>query len=133
MELTTFLLFLLFIKKPTSLEFVDSNVVNTVNRKVISALFNRENRKTCTIVKCFQGITSNCFYSLFIFRLMRFEKTNEMLLNFNVLSVSRYESVEKDFHRYTTLLIDMKKDLDNAHSRIKLVHYMCLGLVASLA
>lgn len=51
--------------------------------------------------------------------LMRFEKTNEMLLNFNVLSVSRYESVEKDFHRYTTLLIDMKKDLDNAHSRIK--------------
>ena len=57
---------------------------------------------------------------------MRFEKTNEMLLNFNVLSVSRYESVEKDFHRYTTLLIDMKKDLDNAHSRIKLVRYVCL-------
>ncbi|KAI0214244.1 KxDL motif-containing protein 1 [Lamellibrachia satsuma] len=51
--------------------------------------------------------------------LIRFEKTNEMLLNFNVLSVARYESVQKDFHRYTTLLIDIKKDLDNAHSRIK--------------
>ena len=115
-----------FLWKNNTLEYVDRNVVNTVNRKTISALFNRENLKTCSILNSFQGITSNCLYSLFIFRLMRFEKTNEMLLNFNVLSVSRYESVEKDFHRYTTLLIDMKKDLDNAHSRIKSVPYVCL-------
>ena len=49
----------------------------------------------------------------------RFEKTNEMLVNFNQLSSSRYESLVKDFHAHTQLLEDMRNDLDNVFKRIR--------------
>ena len=45
--------------------------------------------------------------------LRRFEKTNEMLLNFNALSATRYENAAVDFRRHTALLLDMKRELDN--------------------
>ena len=44
---------------------------------------------------------------------VRFEKTNEMLLNFNALSATRYENAAVDFRRHTALLLDMKRELDN--------------------
>ncbi|KAH9505092.1 KxDL motif-containing protein 1 [Bulinus truncatus] len=53
--------------------------------------------------------------------LARFEKTNEMLINFNMLSLSRYEATLKHFHKHTVLLSDMKKDLDTVFKRIRLL------------
>lgn len=51
--------------------------------------------------------------------LMRFEKTNEMLLNFNILSKARYETTQHEFRKHTQLLSDMKIDLDNVFKRIR--------------
>jgi len=51
----------------------------------------------------------------------RFEKTNEMLLNFNRLSDARYESTEADFKKHIHLLHSMRKDLDNIFKRIRSV------------
>ena len=55
----------------------------------------------------------------YLSRLSRFEKTNEMLLNFNVLAKSRYETTCKEFSRHTQLLYDMKQDLDSCFTRIR--------------
>jgi len=52
-------------------------------------------------------------------RMSRFEKTNEMLLNFNRLSDARYESTQTDFRKHIHLLHDMRKDLDNIFRRIR--------------
>jgi len=54
-------------------------------------------------------------------RMSRFEKTNEMLLNFNRLSDVRYESTQTDFRKHIHLLHEMRKDLDNIFRRIRLV------------
>ncbi|XP_064619032.1 kxDL motif-containing protein 1-like [Lineus longissimus] len=51
--------------------------------------------------------------------LSRFEKTNEMLLNFNVLSANRYAASVQEFKKHTQLLLDMKKDLDSIFRRIR--------------
>ena len=51
----------------------------------------------------------------------RFEKTNEMLLNFNRLSDARYEQTQTDFRKHIHLLHDMRKDLDNIFRRIRSV------------
>ena len=56
-------------------------------------------------------------------RMTRFEKTNEMLLNFNRLSDARYELTQTDFKKHIHLLHDMRKDLDNIFRRIRSV--MC--------
>lgn len=53
------------------------------------------------------------------FRLSRYEKTNEMLINFNLLSSSRYEVTVKEFQNHTQLLSDMKRDLDSIFKRIR--------------
>ncbi|XP_076465089.1 uncharacterized protein LOC143296938 isoform X2 [Babylonia areolata] len=53
--------------------------------------------------------------------LQRFEKTNEMLINFNQLSSTRYEASVKDFQQHTQLLYDMKKDLDSIFKRIRVL------------
>ena len=53
--------------------------------------------------------------------LSRFEKTNEMLLNFNQLSASRYETTCQEFNKNTALLTDMKKDLDAIFRRIRVL------------
>jgi len=53
--------------------------------------------------------------------LSRFEKTNEMLLNFNVLSSTRYTSTDLDFRSHIHLLLDTKKDLDAVFKRIRLL------------
>jgi len=53
--------------------------------------------------------------------LTRFEKTNEMLLNFNALSAARFENASADFKRHTALLLDMKRDLDIIFRRIRLL------------
>jgi len=53
--------------------------------------------------------------------LSRFEKTNEMLINFNLLSTARYDVTVKEFHQHTQLLYDMKKDLDGVFKRIRVL------------
>lgn len=61
--------------------------------------------------------------------LSRFEKTNEMLSNFNNLSAARYEKTLEEFKEHTQTLLDMKKDLDSIFRRIRLVITM-LGLIS---
>ena len=59
--------------------------------------------------------------SFFIFRLQRFEKTNEMLANCNQLSITRLKDATNDFKKHTALLVDMKKDLDYILKKIKTI------------
>lgn len=54
-----------------------------------------------------------------IFRLQRFEKTNEMLTNCNALSASRLKQAGVEFKKHTQLLLDMKKDLDIIFKKIR--------------
>ena len=68
-------------------------------------------------------------WSKFFLRLSRFEKTNEMLINFNLLSTARYDVTVKEFHQHTQLLYDMKKDLDGVFKRIRLNHDSILILI----
>ena len=49
----------------------------------------------------------------------RFEKTNEMLSNFNRLSAKRYEKTVEQFREHTDTLLTMKKDLDSVFRRIR--------------
>lgn len=63
--------------------------------------------------------TSEIMMLYFCSRLSRFEKTNEMLINFNMLSSSRFETTSQEFKRHTMLLYDMKKDLDVVFRRIR--------------
>ncbi|XP_077698377.1 kxDL motif-containing protein 1 [Eretmochelys imbricata] len=52
-------------------------------------------------------------------RLDRFEKTNEMLLNFNNLSNVRMQQMNERFLHHTRTLVEMKKDLDSIFRRIR--------------
>lgn len=56
-----------------------------------------------------------------IFRLQRFEKTNEMTLNCNILSASRLKKATEDLKEHTKLLHDMKKDLDYIFKKIRTI------------
>ncbi|XP_015266781.1 PREDICTED: kxDL motif-containing protein 1 [Gekko japonicus] len=49
----------------------------------------------------------------------RFEKTNEMLLNFNNLSCMRMQQMNERFLHHTRTLVEMKKDLDSIFRRIR--------------
>ncbi|NWY05127.1 KXDL1 protein, partial [Nothoprocta ornata] len=49
----------------------------------------------------------------------RFEKTNEMLLNFNNLSSVRMQQMGERFVHHTRTLVEMKKDLDSIFRRIR--------------
>uniref|UniRef100_A0A493TVM9 KxDL motif-containing protein 1 n=2 Tax=Anas platyrhynchos TaxID=8839 RepID=A0A493TVM9_ANAPP len=49
----------------------------------------------------------------------RFEKTNEMLLNFNNLSSLRMQQMSERFAHHTRTLVEMKKDLDSIFRRIR--------------
>lgn len=49
----------------------------------------------------------------------RFEKTNEMLLNFNNLSNVRLQQMNERFVNHTRTLVEMKKDLDSIFRRIR--------------
>ncbi|XP_060080793.1 kxDL motif-containing protein 1-like [Ylistrum balloti] len=51
--------------------------------------------------------------------LSRYEKTNEMLINFNMLSSTRFDATSQAFRSHTLLLYDMKKDLDAVFRRIR--------------
>ncbi|XP_060519266.1 kxDL motif-containing protein CG10681 [Cylas formicarius] len=53
--------------------------------------------------------------------LQRFEKTNEMLTNCNVLSANRLKTVGPEFKRHIHLLLDMKKDLDYISKKIRAI------------
>lgn len=53
------------------------------------------------------------------FRLQRFEKTNEMLLNCNALSNGRLKAANDDFKKHIKLINDMKKDLDHIFKKIR--------------
>ncbi|XP_061750197.1 kxDL motif-containing protein 1 [Nerophis ophidion] len=49
----------------------------------------------------------------------RFEKTNEMLINFNGLSDVRLQQMNERFLLHTRTLVEMKKDLDSVFRRIR--------------
>lgn len=49
----------------------------------------------------------------------RFEKTNEMLINFNGLSNMRLQQMTDNFMNHTRTLLEMKKDLDSIFRRIR--------------
>ncbi|XP_036749521.1 kxDL motif-containing protein 1 isoform X2 [Manis pentadactyla] len=49
----------------------------------------------------------------------RFEKTNEMLLNFNNLSSVRLQQMSERFVHHTRTLVEMKRDLDSIFRRIR--------------
>ncbi|XP_044514575.1 kxDL motif-containing protein 1 isoform X1 [Gracilinanus agilis] len=49
----------------------------------------------------------------------RFEKTNEMLLNFNNLSNVRMQQMSERFTHHTRTLMEMKKDLDSIFRRLR--------------
>nr|XP_015820231.2 kxDL motif-containing protein 1 [Nothobranchius furzeri] len=49
----------------------------------------------------------------------RFEKTNEMLINFNGLSNVRLQQMNERFLHHTRTLVEMKKDLDSIFRRIR--------------
>ncbi|MEE6488253.1 hypothetical protein FKM82_015167 [Ascaphus truei] len=51
----------------------------------------------------------------------RFEKTNEMLLNFNGLSSMRLQQMNDRFVHHTRTLVEMKKDLDIIFRRIRML------------
>lgn len=42
-----------------------------------------------------------------------------MLLNFNALSLARYETTANEFQKHTVLLTGMKRDLDAVFQRIR--------------
>jgi len=51
--------------------------------------------------------------------MLRFEKTNEMLINCNALSTIRFHMASQEFKRHTQLLLEMKKDLDIVFRRVR--------------
>ena len=59
--------------------------------------------------------------SSFCPRLDRFEKTNEMLLNFNNLSSARLQQMSERFLHHTRTLVEMKRDLDSIFRSIRWV------------
>ncbi len=64
--------------------------------------------------------------SVLLHRLQRFEKTNEMLLNFNSLSRARFDTTQLEFRKHTTLIASMKKDLDAVFKRIRCLEMSAL-------
>ncbi|XP_048651243.1 kxDL motif-containing protein 1 isoform X2 [Marmota marmota marmota] len=61
----------------------------------------------------------------------RFEKTNEMLLNFNNLSSARLQQMSERFLHHTRTLVEMKRDLDSIFRRISFwwTQHLCLYVV----
>ncbi len=54
-------------------------------------------------------------------RMTRFEKSNEMLVNCNALSSTRFQNGELDFKKHTQMLTEMRKDVDNIFRRIRAI------------
>ena len=75
-------------------------------------------KNKCTFFN-FCRILMFTFESLFRFRLQRFEKTNEMLVNCNALSQVHLQKANQEFKKHISLLNDMKKDLDNIFKRVR--------------
>ncbi|CAI6361407.1 unnamed protein product [Macrosiphum euphorbiae] len=50
--------------------------------------------------------------------LQRFEKTNEMLTNCNLLSMSHLKTTSQDLKKHTQMLAELRKDLDSTFKRI---------------
>uniref|UniRef100_A0A8C4WUA8 KxDL motif-containing protein 1 n=1 Tax=Eptatretus burgeri TaxID=7764 RepID=A0A8C4WUA8_EPTBU len=67
---------------------------------------------------CFCGMDLNFIMTLHS-RLGRFEKTNEMLINFNALSASRFPIMSERFQQHTHTLTELKRDLDTIFRRIR--------------
>jgi len=51
--------------------------------------------------------------------LQRFEKTNEMLSNVNILSQSRLSTAQREFKIHTQNLLEMKKEMEGIFKRIR--------------
>jgi len=51
--------------------------------------------------------------------LQRYEKTNEMLSNVNILSASRLSTAQREFKIHTQNLLEMKKEMERIFIRIR--------------
>ncbi|XP_075544541.1 kxDL motif-containing protein CG10681 [Dermacentor variabilis] len=75
---------------------------------IAHALANQVNHKDIqSIIQCQKQV------------LGRLEKTNEMLINCNALSATRFAVASQDLKKHTQLLFDLKKDLDSVFKRIR--------------
>ena len=68
---------------------------------------------------CLALVIKDHLLNYFENRLDRFEKTNEMLINFNGLSNVRLQQMNERFLLHTRTLVEMKKDLDSIFRRIR--------------
>uniref|UniRef100_UPI00358E07F9 kxDL motif-containing protein 1 n=1 Tax=Myxine glutinosa TaxID=7769 RepID=UPI00358E07F9 len=80
----------------TAAEHVTANLLGMVNEDDIGAVVNAQRQM-----------------------LGRFEKTNEMLINFNALSASRFPIMSERFQQHTHALTELKRDLDTIFRRIR--------------
>ena len=62
-----------------------------------------------------------CKLSSYAYRLQRFEKTNEMLVNCNALSQVHLQKAALEFKKHVQILNEVKKDLENIFKRVKAV------------
>lgn len=75
---------------------------------IAHALANQVNHKDIqSIIQCQKQV------------LGKLEKTNEMLINCNALSATRFVVASQDLKKHTQLLFDLKKDLDSVFKRIR--------------
>jgi len=81
---------------PNQQPSITESLINTVNTEQVDEIIDRQNQM-----------------------LTRLEKTNEMLVNLNALSVVRYENANRELKRHTQMLVDLKKDLDVIFRRIR--------------
>ena len=51
--------------------------------------------------------------------LQRYEKTNEMLSNVNIISAARLSTTRKEFKIHTQNLLEMKKEFEDIFKRIR--------------
>lgn len=73
----------------------------------------------CELTLYNTGNDLRLFFFFISFRLSRYEKTNEMLINFNMLSSARCEATTQEFRQHTIVLGQMKADLDIVFRRIR--------------
>lgn len=66
------------------------------------------------------------------FRLIRFEKTNEMLANCCILSARRLEKAKKDLNINRQIILEMKSDLESIFRRIRLFKQIYISKYADI-
>lgn len=113
------------IMEPTASGIFCNRMLSMVNSEDVNAIIQAQRHMWVPLSR---DLPMQHIYSSFILillhvvvysRLDRFEKTNEMLINFNGLSNVRLQQMNEHFLMHTRTLIEMKKDLDSIFRRIR--------------